>query len=1354
MRRQGQCQMIRFLCGKRVGSIEHPIYYDVDVKAVRLSGSQDKTTLDATGETVELRYDANIAVTIENSGRPIIYNTTSTQPTHGFASELELVITYSYDKGITSTDGGYTGTLNRPDGGVDESNVIARYPSMNAQIGISENTAHGKESTASDATEIPYTRTVYVYAHKIGTNNWWKLQEYQQGSSWNAPVVAEWILDNILASVEVPNSILGDPVDGTYLSVSNVKGQYHDKNNESNTKEESLSEFVVGIKLGSQDTYALSKSTTTGSLTWDLGKESAIVNSGAARNIKIYVNNILKKTISQDAYVKPITYTYYYRLNNATDTLATDGVQVPSVSWDTTSVNIETTLGSLYIWEDTYADGKFDSKEKISTSPVTYTPTTYTFSSKNYIPGPHTESITVNGPQYYSNKKQDFVTPSITVKVTQTAYVKHYPDMNVTLTREGGGTAYDGDTLVITPVINDADITTASINLKKDGTSVKTATYTKGGAAIKYANAGVGHYVVYMNSAENDLALAYERTDQISVESAATTYSNVTATIEQDGMISYANSGQQIVPFKFTSCKASTTTRGVTTNNVTINNPEQVFSILATVKNGNSYGWNDVKVNVPSTNIGKGTSNQQITTVDFKLEHNSTLLCTVSNVPVIQSADTRNYYTITTKVVPSGSGTTTGDGDYVEGSTFRVQASAIAPAEFIHWKHYKNASDANPTIAASTIIIDATSSSTTAGIYEANFGTPVTVNAYSSTLNMTGHTANYITGAGKYYEGSNATVTAGSWSGHTFVGWYTAEGGGGTKLSSNASYTISNISANTTVYAVYSDDSAYYDVKWISDGTTLKTKSYYYGTTVPTSDYPSNPTKTGYAFSGWSKSGGFTITSATTITANFSVNSYSVQISASGPGKIYVGGSSQGTSYTDNKNYGSTFTWKAVADSNGRIYSEDSSYASNQNVTITGNYSKTVRFHTIGSTSENSGYTGSFSLSDDSNNVNNKIVSCSSASYTRKTFETIDGVKQSTPTGTSTVQAVTYGYKSTDSASAAFVGSKSVGTSITIGKASTAKTYYMYASDGAGTQWAITSGGSNAINIPASYSSHSVTINVSPSDAKTAGCNATATPNSALYKTSISLTPSAAGNYSFVSFTSSDVTIEDNKFTMPDKDVTVTATFKLQTYQVSWTTAPTNGTIAGSIGGSSISPGASVAHGSTLTLVATPATGYKFDHWTGLDNYTATTSGGSATITVNKQISGVSCVFVAKKADYTKTEITDTGGNVTYTLVNKSAGTISISYSGIQCTETVNTYDGDTNTIKTPGTPTVITNGIVLSLCYGVGGSPNGSPYTITHSGGTMETWNVGGALNGLSGTFTIQATYGGKYWAVGSVDI
>jgi len=96
-------------------------------------------------------------------------------------------------------------------------------------------------------------------------------------------------------------------------------------------------------------------------------------------------------------------------------------------------------------------------------------------------------------------------------------------------------------------------------------------------------------------------------------------------------------------------------------------------------------------------------------------------------------------------------------------------------------------------------------------------------------------------------------------------------------------------------------------------------------------------------------------------------------------------------------------------------------------------------------------------------------------------------------------------------------------------------------------------------------------------------------PNPAKAGQTVMLSQKPANCYNFSSWSSPDVTITNNSFVMPAKDVTVTANYTVIPYTVS--AAPNNpsyGTVTGSN---------TYDCGSTATLTAVPNTGYTFVGW-------------------------------------------------------------------------------------------------------------------------------------------------------------
>ena len=110
--------------------------------------------------------------------------------------------------------------------------------------------------------------------------------------------------------------------------------------------------------------------------------------------------------------------------------------------------------------------------------------------------------------------------------------------------------------------------------------------------------------------------------------------------------------------------------------------------------------------------------------------------------------------------------------------------------------------------------------------------------------------------------------------GYTFAGWNTASDGSGTDYAVGGTYSTES---DVTLYAKWDINS--YTVTFKDyDGTSLSTQSVDY---LGDATAPSNPNRTGYSFSGWDT--GYTgITGTTTVTATYTINSYTVSFDTNG----------------------------------------------------------------------------------------------------------------------------------------------------------------------------------------------------------------------------------------------------------------------------------------------------------------------------------------------------------------------------------------------------------------------------------------------------------------------------------------
>ncbi len=167
---------------------------------------------------------------------------------------------------------------------------------------------------------------------------------------------------------------------------------------------------------------------------------------------------------------------------------------------------------------------------------------------------------------------------------------------------------------------------------------------------------------------------------------------------------------------------------------------------------------------------------------------------------------------------------------------------------------------------------------------------PGTGTQYDITVSANPTEGGTVSGAGTYYEGSTCTLTAMANTGYTFTGW----NDGNTQ--NPRSFTVTGDASYTANFSISS-----YEVTATANpaagGTITGTGSYNHGTTATLTATANE----GYTFTNWTKNGvsvstnttySFTVTSATALVANFTINSYDVTATANPTegGSVTVGG--------------------------------------------------------------------------------------------------------------------------------------------------------------------------------------------------------------------------------------------------------------------------------------------------------------------------------------------------------------------------------------------------------------------------------------------------------------------------------
>lgn len=234
--------------------------------------------------------------------------------------------------------------------------------------------------------------------------------------------------------------------------------------------------------------------------------------------------------------------------------------------------------------------------------------------------------------------------------------------------------------------------------------------------------------------------------------------------------------------------------------------------------------------------------------------------------------------------------------------------------------------------------------------------TTVTIPAlasYTVSYNANGGSSSSVPSAQTKYYGETLTLssTKPTRTGYTFSKWNTKSDGTGTAYSSGGSYT-SNASA--TLYARWTANT--YTVSYSANGgsgaPSSQTKAYGVALTLSST----KPTKTGYTFSNWkatdgttyASGGSYTKNEATTLTAQWTANTYTVTYNANGGSGApssqtkYYGTDLTLRSETPTKS-GYTFVgWGTATTSTSAKYQPGGKYTSNASATLYAVWKKTI----------------------------------------------------------------------------------------------------------------------------------------------------------------------------------------------------------------------------------------------------------------------------------------------------------------------------------------------------------------------------------------------------------------------------
>ena len=217
----------------------------------------------------------------------------------------------------------------------------------------------------------------------------------------------------------------------------------------------------------------------------------------------------------------------------------------------------------------------------------------------------------------------------------------------------------------------------------------------------------------------------------------------------------------------------------------------------------------------------------------------------------------------------------------------------------------------------------------------------------------------------------------------------------------------------------------------------------------------------------------------------------------------------------------------------------------------------------------------------------------------------------------------------------------------------------------------------------------------------TNGNRLTANKETAMEGETVTLYPVPNTGYELDYYTSNrEITISNNKFTMPGANTSVTAHWKLKNYTITKAVRPAG---AGTVSGSG-----SATMGAAVTMSQVPNTGYKFDHWE-ISTGTISSGGGFTMPAANVTVTAV----YLQRSTATINKTTLKGGETAILTISAASTGFSHKYSLSFGTGM------ETGLVSVAAGVTSIVLEIPEEWAEGI-------PSALTKSGGTLtvETWN------------------------------
>ena len=467
-----------------------------------------------------------------------------------------------------------------------------------------------------------------------------------------------------------------------------------------------------------------------------------------------------------------------------------------------------------------------------------------------------------------------------------------------------------------------------------------------------------------------------------------------------------------------------------------------------------------------------------------------------------------------------------------------VTITAGSPATGYKFKNWTGSgvTFASATSTVTTFTMPASNVTVTANYEKINYTVSVTLGTASKT------TANY---------GDTITLTANAAAtGMEFDKWVVKSGSTAVTFASATSTqtTFSMPAGNVSVEATYKAKT--YTVT-VSGGTASPTTQMYNNTVTITANSP----QTGYKFKNWTTSDGVTFANANNATTTFTMPAKNVTVTANFEKINYTVSVTGGTASKTTANVGDTITLTPGTAPSGKVFDK---WTSTPSVTFTGNtFTMPASNVSITANYKNAAYTvtvNNGSASPAGGAMGDTITITANAPATGKVFDkwtTSDGVtfaNASSATTTFTLPAknvtVTATYKdATYSVSVTYGTANPTSAKMGATVSLTAQTRSGYVFDkwtSSDVTFANANSSSTTFTMPAKNVSVTATYKQLYTVSVTGG---SASPSSAVAGTEITLTPESRSGWTFSNWSSSDVTVVNNKFTMPSKNVSVTANF-------------------------------------------------------------------------------------------------------------------------------------------------------------------------------------------------------------------